>query len=339
MALCTLTIIRLKRGLFIFFAVVPLFAGAASPNIHAAYYYNAPAGSVSFGGKTFVTSSYIELECDRKIEDSLYVQLLVTDHVVYWDNWVSGEAIVQNHNEAKGLYNVFIPVTEFMPFPAGVRIDDSRGGVFESEFKYYTFEYVVDTASDSDLYIGVIPNSFDDPEILYPLGQSKASGVIHLPKRNIWRMYAVSDKYAVEDLESWFTNFQPVDSLSAVRFRIAGIEIYDLDCRVNDEGNLDVAFRPMRLNSLDMHPVTIDGKEYELYDFRFELASENISLFVNGSKLDSVQFYNYYNTYEKEMEATEYFRVETDKVAATKGDIVKVEVRFQGLYGEAYFML
>lgn len=331
---------NLRRLIVLLFAVVPLCAGASRPGIRSAWYYRVPADSVWFAGKPLVSSSYLELESDRKLRGPLNIELFAGDGGVVWKERTRGEHITQIRRKADGRYNVFIALPELRQYPASVSVEGGNGAKFATTLRYHSLDYTVGSAGGGDLYIGVVPNGFDDPEIIYHIGGGvgETSGTIILPDRKISRMYAASDKYGVSDLEDWFINFQPIGDSSTVRFQTGDIEVYDLACALNGDGGLSATFRPMRLERPSVGSVEVGGKKYRLFDFQMGLGKENVEVFVNEVRLDVISCEGYYETHKKGV-ATRAFRVETGKIEAKTGDIVKVAVNFRGLCGRACFML
>lgn len=303
---------------FIILVFLFFFQSLYSNSFIAAYWYNIPKDSMLLNNRNIYLKSFLELQVCTGFADDIFVEALNErgDMLLRIPITLSEFEFAQkNRNSSNGITILFKETLYLDALPDQIVIKDSNEKVLKTfNSRYFTFSGKLSCQlTYSNLYLGLVPNNFGDPELAVRANKEGRFALI-LPQRKYTNLYAIADTYKLSTLENWFYNFTG-DKDYEMNFEITNGEVYNLQVWKNNGGGkcLFVFFRPMGLK-YTKSKLHIGSESFEEFNFDLSLSKRNIKISVDNEILKIVSVQSIYETTQDGFAIKSYLvQVEYDK--------------------------
>jgi hypothetical protein len=304
------------------------------------YWYNFSPHVISFAGNTVKQSSYLEVVCDTSFHGTLELEAAFENTATTYRKTVEFDENVKKSVIQEDLFSYFFEVPQFTLPPTTLALKDKSGNIIKTaECQYFKLEGFVKTEYPHEkLYIGIIPNGFNDPDLSQQV-QPDGYYSLLLPQRHYNAFYAVADSYAKYTLENWTYNIDGKKDM-ALNFNIFNAEIYNLHVWENNGGgnSLFIVFRPMFLQNTLNDEISINNEVFSEINFGISLGKENIKVSIDNENLNILSVQSFYET-DSKSNAIKSCIVQTEYDKRFRNKLLTVEIRHNDFIGTSQIFL
>jgi len=308
--------------------------------VENAYWYNLEPINISLGQYTIEQHSYLEIVSDTSLRGILYLEAIFSEKEEAYKKTFEINDSTKKSIINGNLYSYFLEVPYFKVPPIQIKIKDKYGFLLKNvECKYSKLEgYVKCDLQYNNLYVGVVPNGFQDPDLFQPVQVNGYYSML-LPQRYYNAAFAVADSYGKHTLESWTFNINGNTNLK-LDYNIQNIEIYNLHTWENNGGGKDlfIVFRPMSLKQQIINKMNIGNEIFTEIDFQIDLKKENINISVEKEILKIISIQSFFET-NSNGSAFKSYMVQTEFDKKFKNKLLTVKIDFNKNCGNSSIFL
>jgi hypothetical protein len=284
--------------------------------IKEAYWYSFLPINVTLAQNEVEPHSYLEIVGDTCLRGKLKIEAIFNNSEETYKDTVEIREDTKRNSISDGICSYFFKMPYFAIPPSLIIIKDRNGYLLNKiECEYFKIEgHVACELPHKNLYIGVVPNDFNDPDLLHKV-QTDGHYSLLLPQRHYNALFAVADSYGEYTLENWTFNIGGNENLK-LNYNIQNAEIYNLHAWENNGGgnSLFIVFRPMILDKQTINKIKIGGENFNEISFDFNLNKNNFNVSTDNDILKIISVQSFLETDVKGNAIKSYIlQVEYDK--------------------------